>query len=78
MSARRRLTMPSPKKMGEVLRELRERKGFTQAALAERAQVALSYVTLIESGHDPRTPRQIIQRLARALGVPAKQLDPDA
>ena len=70
--------MPAPKKLGDALRELRERKGFTQAALAERAQVALSYVTVIGSGHDVRTPRQIVQRLARALGVPAKQLDPDA
>ena len=67
--------MPS-KKLGEVLRELREARGLTQAQLAERAQVALSYVTVIEAGHGQQAapPRQILDRLARALGVPAKRL----
>jgi transcriptional regulator with XRE-family HTH domain len=38
------------KKLGAVVRELRERQGLTQAQLAERAQLALSYITLLESG----------------------------
>ena len=67
--------MPS-KKLGETLRELREARGLTQAQLAERAQIALSYVTVIEAGHGPQAspPRQILERLARALGVPGKRL----
>ena len=58
------------------MRELREARGLTQAQLAERAQIALSYVTVIEAGQGQQAPpsRQILDRLARALGVPTKRL----
>jgi transcriptional regulator with XRE-family HTH domain len=56
------------------MRELREARGLTQAQLAERAQVALSYVTTIEAGQPGTPPRQIVQRLARALDVTLKKL----
>ena len=62
------------RKLGEVMRELREARGLTQAQLAERAQVALSYVTTIEAGQPGSPPRQILQRLARALDVTTKKL----
>jgi transcriptional regulator with XRE-family HTH domain len=62
------------KTLGEIVRELREAKGLTQGQLAEKAQVALSYVTLLEAGHQGNPSRQILHRIARALGVPAKQL----
>ncbi len=65
------------KTLGEIVRELREAKGLTQAQLAEKAQVALSYVTVLEAGHQRNPSRQILYRLARALDVPAKRLDPD-
>lgn len=66
------------KTLGEIVRELREAKGLTQAQLAEKAQIALSYVTVLEAGNQRNPPRQILQRLARALGVPAERLDPHA
>jgi len=56
------------------MRELREARGLTQAQLAERAQVALRYVTTIEAGQPGSPPRQILQRLARALDVTTKKL----
>ena len=62
------------KTLGEVVRELREARGMTQAQLAEKAQVALSYVTVLEAGHQGNPSRQILARIARALGVPAKRL----
>jgi transcriptional regulator with XRE-family HTH domain len=62
------------KTLGELVRELREARGLTQAQLAERAQVALSYVTVLEAGHQKNTSRQILHRLARALSVPAQRL----
>jgi transcriptional regulator with XRE-family HTH domain len=62
------------KKLGEVVRELRERQGLTQAQLAERAQLALSYITLLESGQNPNLSPSAMGRLARALGVTAKHL----
>ena len=62
------------RKLAVIVRELREARGLTQGQLAERAQVALSYVSLIEAGQQGTPPRQILLRLARALDVQAKQL----
>lgn len=62
------------KKLGEVVRDLRERQGLSQAQLAERAQVALSYITLLESGQQANLSPSALGRLARALGVTAKRL----
>jgi transcriptional regulator with XRE-family HTH domain len=65
--------------LGEIVRELREARGMTQAQLAEKAQVALSLVTVLEAEQRANPPRQVVYRLARALGVPAKRLlEPDA
>jgi transcriptional regulator with XRE-family HTH domain len=67
--------MATPRKLADVVRELRESRGITQAQLAERAQVALSFVTLIEAGPQATAPsRQILHRLARALGVRSQEL----
>jgi transcriptional regulator with XRE-family HTH domain len=65
---------PADKKLGEVVRELRERQGLSQAQLAERAQIALSYITLLESGQQANLTPSALGRLARALGVPTRQL----
>jgi transcriptional regulator with XRE-family HTH domain len=65
---------PKEKKLGEVVRELRERQGLTQAQLAERAQLALSYITLLEAGQQVNLSPSAVGRLARALGVAARQL----
>ena len=65
--------MPA-RRLGEVLRELREARGLTEAQLAERAQIALSFITLIEANQETKPSPQILQRIARALGVPAKRL----
>jgi transcriptional regulator with XRE-family HTH domain len=60
--------------LGEVVRELREAKNFTQAQLAERANIAVSYVVVLEAGRAGRTTSSILVRLAKALGVPVKRL----
>jgi transcriptional regulator with XRE-family HTH domain len=57
-----------------VVRELRERNGLSQAQLAERAQIALSYITLAESGQKVNLSPSALGRLARALGVPSRTL----
>ena len=62
------------KKLGELVRELRERQGLTQPQLAERAQLALSYITLLEAGQQANLSPSAIGRLARALGITSKQL----
>jgi transcriptional regulator with XRE-family HTH domain len=65
---------PGEKTLGEVVRELRERNGLSQAQLAERAQIALSYITLAESGQKVNLSPSALGRLARALGVPSRTL----
>jgi transcriptional regulator with XRE-family HTH domain len=63
-----------PQTLGEVVRELREAKNFTQAQLADRASIAVSYVVALEAGRAGRTTSGILFRLAKALGVPVKFL----
>jgi transcriptional regulator with XRE-family HTH domain len=65
---------PQGKKLGEIVRELRERQRLTQAQLAERAQLALSYITLLESGQQANLTPSALSRLARALGVTTRYL----
>ena len=65
---------PGEKGLGELVRELRERQGLTQAQLAESAQLALSYITLAESGQKVNLSPSALGRLARALAVPSKVL----
>lgn len=53
---------------GDRVRELRERAGLTQEALAERADLDVTYVSGIERGR--RNPGlNILGRLAKALRV---------
>ncbi|HKW91588.1 MAG TPA: helix-turn-helix transcriptional regulator [Methylomirabilota bacterium] len=65
---------PQGKELGVLVRELRERQGLTQPQLAERAQLAPSYITLLESGQQVSLSPSAVSRLARALGVPTKTL----
>ena len=51
----------------------RRRQKLTQAALAEKAGISVSYVSMLERGR--RTPPlETIEQLATALGVPALAL----
>ena len=55
------------------LKALRKEKGLTQAALAKRAGVTLSYIGRLEIGrHDPQL--STLQKLAKALGVSLPEL----
>jgi transcriptional regulator with XRE-family HTH domain len=65
---------PKDQKLGELVRELRERQGLTQSQLAERAQLAVSYITLLEAGRHANLSPSAVGRLARALGVTSKHL----
>jgi transcriptional regulator with XRE-family HTH domain len=62
------------RKLGPMLRDLREQKGMTQAQLAKKAKVTRSYLAKMETS-DQRNPSiAILQRLAKALGVPISEL----
>jgi transcriptional regulator with XRE-family HTH domain len=55
------------------LKRMREAKGLSQADLARRAKITREYVNKLEAGrYDPTVG--VIQRLAKALGVPVTEL----
>ena len=62
-------------KLGEKVRTLREAKGLTPELLADRAKVSVSFITILEGGRGAEKPSAVImQRIARALGVPLNKL----
>ena len=55
------------------LKSIRETKGMSQAELAKRAKITREYVNRLEAGrYDPTVG--VLQRLAKALGVPVTAL----
>ena len=62
------------KRIGRVLQAKRETRGLTQESLAKRAKVARSYLARLEAGHSKNPSLAVLQRLAKALGVPVAAL----
>ena len=59
----------APKRLDQVIRELREQKGLTQEELAFKARVTPGYVAQLELGIRKNPSLDVVRRLARALGV---------
>lgn len=58
---------------GLWVRELRHRRGLTQATVGQKAAISVTYLSEMESGrHNPTLA--VILRLARALDVKPSQL----
>jgi transcriptional regulator with XRE-family HTH domain len=55
--------------LGQRLRKFREDRDWTQATLAEQADVSKPYLSELESGAGRRPSGQILLKLADALGV---------
>jgi len=64
----------SPRRLSTVLRELRESKSLSQLELATKADVTQGYISDLEAGTKKNPSITILKRLARALGVPVKEL----
>jgi XRE family transcriptional regulator of biofilm formation len=64
----------APKRLDQVIRELREKKGLTQEELAFKARVTPGYVAQLELGLRKNPSLDVVRRLARALKVPLAQL----
>ncbi len=64
----------SSEKFRKALKTLREAKGLTQGELAERAGLHRVYVTQLEIGVETNPTLDTLERLAKALGVPASEL----
>jgi transcriptional regulator with XRE-family HTH domain len=58
---------------GVWVRELRHRRGLTQATVAQQAAISVTYLSEMESGHHNPT-LAVILRLARALDIKPSQL----
>ncbi len=57
-----------------MLRTLREKKGWTQEELAEKASVERSYLTKLETGDKVNPSLAVLKRLAKALRVGVEKL----
>ena len=57
-----------------MLRRLRKTKGLSQEELARKARVSQPYLSQLEAGTYKNPSIEIIQRLAKALGVPVTAL----
>ena len=59
----------SPRQLGQAIKRLRTKQGLTQTQLAERAGVSQPYLSQLEAGAKEHPDVQIVQKLAKALGV---------
>lgn len=56
------------KRLGNALKRARQAKGLSQLQLANRANVAQSYINDLEAGRKTNPGIQVLHRLAKALG----------
>jgi transcriptional regulator with XRE-family HTH domain len=56
-------------RLGEQIRRLREERGLTQEALANRAKLSRIYIAKLEAGDRASPSFPALKRIARALGV---------
>ncbi len=59
--------------IGACVRVFREQQGFSQETLAARANISYQYLSGIETGKE-NFSMQVLESLAKALGVPVKTL----
>ena len=62
------------KRLAVKLRRTREAKGVSQYALAKKARVSQGYISALEAGAKRSPGVDVLQRLAKALGVPVTEL----
>jgi transcriptional regulator with XRE-family HTH domain len=57
-----------------MIKQLREAKGMSQKALAERVKVTDAYIAMIETGKRKNPSLPVLRRLAKVLGVDLAEL----
>jgi transcriptional regulator with XRE-family HTH domain len=57
-----------------MIQTLRKARGLSQVALAKKTKVTHAYVSLLEGGKKRNPSLSVLQRLAKALGVPVTEL----
>jgi transcriptional regulator with XRE-family HTH domain len=64
----------SPERISRVLKRLREQRGLSQLALAQKAGVAQAYISEMEAGQKKNPGIETLRKLARALKVTVGEL----
>ena len=59
----------APRDLGRRIKQARERRGLTQQALAEKAQLSAIYVRKLEAGERESPSLDALERIAKTLGV---------
>ena len=60
----------APRTLARLLKELREKQGLTQRALAAKAKTTGAYIAMLETGVKKNPSSAVLRRLAKALEVP--------
>jgi transcriptional regulator with XRE-family HTH domain len=68
-----RTRSPAHAAFGNAIREIRKRRGISQAALAEECRLDRTYISGIERGQRNPSLTNIL-KIAAALGTPASQI----
>lgn len=55
--------------LGERLRQVREKHGYTLSKVAEEAGISKAYLSQLERGHSDRPSSEILERVAAVLGT---------
>jgi transcriptional regulator with XRE-family HTH domain len=64
----------SPKRIAQVLKRMRKEQELSQRALAKKAKTTGAYIAMLETGRKRNPSLAVLQRLAKALGVPVAEL----
>jgi len=64
----------APKTFADALKEARRAAGLSQSALARRAGLTGSYISLLESRRRPPPSPRVVRSVCRVLGIPAGPL----
>lgn len=62
----------APRPIGQLLRQWRTRRGFTQLALSLEAGVSTRHLSYVETGR-AQPSRELVERLAERLAVPLRE-----
>jgi transcriptional regulator with XRE-family HTH domain len=64
----------SLRRLGTVLRQIRESKDMSQLELAKKSKVAQGYISDLEAGEKKNPGIKVLRKLADALGVSVAKL----
>lgn len=61
-------------KLGKKIKELRQKRGFTQEKLSEVAAIDYKYIQRIEGKNPPALKIDTLERIAKAFNIPLAHL----